>query len=326
MPESQLMSRNDARRILLVGSARSGTSWTGRALGCAEATAYVNEPDNVDANPAPGARTGVRGLGPFPVIAPGEESPGFEALWALAFSARVPNRKGIRRGVSRLALRLPRAVRDPLMRRVARVVASAPGAPEHTVAKSVMAHFSLQWIWERFHPRVVIIQRNPLNVVSSWITLNVHGFDIHRRAAILERFAEPIGIRSPGPDASPLSLTAWWVGLLNVTLARAAAVHPEWIVISHESLCDETELAFHDLYARLGLTWTARSDKFLAEYGYHRPTFRPSYAPGEGLTAREITRAQTQRWRERLSDDQVREIESVLEAFPTRGWVRPPTL
>jgi hypothetical protein len=187
-----------------------------------------------------------------------------------------------------------------------------------------MAHFSLEWIWQRFRPRIVIIQRNPLNVVSSWVTLNVHGFDIHRRPAILERFAKPIGVDPPGPGVSPLSLTAWWVGLLNATLARAAVSHPEWIVISHETLCDETEVAFRQLYAKLGLTWTPSSDRFIAEYGYHRPTFRPSYAPTDGLSPREITRAQTQRWRERLSEDQVREIESVLDRFPTSGWVRPP--
>jgi hypothetical protein len=325
MPEPHLTEphrRTD--RILLIGTARSGTSWTGRALACAAGTRYVNEPDNVDADPAPGAPVGRLGYGPFPLLLPGERAPRFDALWELAWAARLPNRKGVGRGAARLALRIPRQVRDPLLARVSQWLARAPGAPRHTVAKSVMAHFALDWLVGRFQPQVVLIQRNPLNVVSSWVELNVHGFDIHSRPAILERYAEPLGVAPPSHDASRLSLTAWWVGLLAATLARAAAAHPDWIVISHETLCEDANGAFRDLYMKLGLTWTERTDRFLDEYGYHRPTFRPSYAPDPGLNARQITKAQPHRWRERLSRDQVFEIQSVLDGFPTRGWVQAP--
>lgn len=310
-------------RVLLAGVGRSGTTWTGRILGCAADTVYMNEPDNVGINHAGPAQNDTLGFGPYPVLKAGQSAPQYAALWRMAYGGRLPMRVGVGRRVARLGLRLPHAVRDPLLTAFAGALAGSRTPPRNVVVKSTMTPFAIEWIVENFQPHVVVIQRNPLNVVSSWLEWRVLGKDLHTRPAVRERYAELIGQEPPPPGDSPLALTAWCVGLLTTTLARLTTDHPEWHVITHEELCADPRGQFNDLYGKLGLTWTEDAERFL-ERGYLLPSFaRSAQAPGSSDPA-EAIKEQPHRWKERLTDDQIAEIETMLEQFPTRGWVRTP--
>src|SRR6202790_2292662 len=127
-------------RVLLLGVARSGTRWLATALGHAEATRVVKEPDNVDADPT-GSGVSRFGFGPYPMIERDEDAPQFRALWDLSFSDRVPNKPGLRRSAARAALRLPRGIRDPPLRRTPPRMCALPGRSPHVLVKSIYAHF-----------------------------------------------------------------------------------------------------------------------------------------------------------------------------------------
>jgi hypothetical protein len=62
---------------------------------------------------------------------------------------------------------------------------------------------------------------------------------------------------------------------------------------------------------QVAIPWSPQVVEFLDE----------SNRPGEGLKPQRVTKEQPNRWRERLSDDEVEEITSVLERFPRHGWV-----
>lgn len=298
-------------RILLLGVARSGTRWLGTALGHAEGTRLVKEPDNVDADPRGAGRSSL-GFGPYPMIDEDEKAPQFRGLWDLSFAARVP--RGWRRSAARAALRLPRGMRDPLLRRTAQAMSALPGRAPHVVVKSIYAMFAVDWLLKNYQPRVVVLQRHPLNVISSWAELGMHGFDLLSRPAIQERYLDPLGVTAPGPDATTLERTAAWVGLLTTVLAEQAQRHPGWLVVTHEDLCRDPQPGIRQVCDRLGLPWSDAVVGFLEE----------ANRPGEGFSHVRITREQPGRWRGRLSDDQVAQIEAVLEQFPSRGWVTPP--
>jgi Sulfotransferase family len=293
-------------RVLLLGVARSGTRWLATALGNTEGTRLVKEPDNVTAHD----------FGPYPVIDPDTAALHYRALWDLAFSARVPSGEapgwGLRAG--RAALRLPRGVRDPLLHRSAQVIAAWPGRAQGVVVKSIYAQFAVEWLLRNYRPKVIVIQRHPLNVVSSWLELGVHGFDLLSRPIMRERFLDRLGIPQPPPNASQTHLTATWVGLLTTALAEHVERHPEWLLVTHEELCEEPEASIHRVCTRLGLTWTGDVARFLAD----------SNRPGEGFSNVRVTREQSSRWRKRLTESQITEIEAVLAQFPHRGWVREP--
>jgi hypothetical protein len=161
---------------------------------------------------------------------------------------------------------------------------------------------------------VVVIQRNPLNTISSWIELGVHGFDLFDRPEIRERYLEPLGITPPAADAGVTERTAAWVGLLTTVLAGHVERHPEWLVVTHEELCVDPLVRIREVCDQVGLTWSEGIERFLTE----------SNRPGEGFSHIRVTREQPNRWRKRLSDEQVEEIESVLAQYPSRGWIRAP--
>jgi hypothetical protein len=303
-------------RVLLVGVARSGTSWLGHALGRARGVRFYYEPDNVDADPTGVRRAGGLGFGPYPMIQPGEENTPFASLWDMVFAGRMPpvDRRPMLLA-ARVALRVPRSIRDPLVRGVATMAAKMPSRSDFTVVKSIYAVFSLDWLVERYNPQVIAIQRHPLNVVSSWRQLHIPLFDLAARPAIIDRYLEPLGIEPPRVDASELSRIAWQVGLLTHVLGDAVDGHPEWRMVTHEDLCREPVTGMRDTFDSLGLAWTDDVERFLNE----------SNRPGEGLEPTRVTTEQPHRWRKRLTDAEVEEIEGVLDRFPRRGWVRVPT-
>ncbi len=301
-------------RILLVGVARSGTSWLGRAMGRAPGVRYYHEPDNVDAESAAAGRAGARGFGPYPIVRGAAAEAAFAPLWDMAFAGRLPRMRGWKLQASRAALRLPRPVRDPLVRQAAGVAARLPGGPQCTVVKSIYATFSVDWLVARYQPRVVAIQRNPLNVVSSWRQLDMPLFDLLERPAIRAHCRDCWGVDASPGDLSPLGRIAWAVGLLSGVLGDAAERHPEWLFLTHEDLCTDPVARFRAVFDRVGLAWSPEVEEFLT--GSNRP--------GEGFAEVRVASEQPDRWRTRLSDAEVEEVGEVLRLFPRQGWLRAP--
>jgi hypothetical protein len=324
------MSAPGTGRVLLIGSPRSGSTWTLRALACAEGTSFVREPDNVDTAGSVDTTVTRLGFGAYPVLEPGEVAPQYAALWDLAFQGRraLRLRRGWGRRLTRAAFRLPRPVRDPLLAAAARGLGAVAPHRSHVVVSSVMAHFSVEWIHQRFRPRVVLLQRDPLNIASSWLRLKVDAYDVHRRPAILERHLVPLGVEPPPAGASIVTLVGWWIGALATQMSHLLECHPDWILATHEDLCDAAEARFGDLYRQLDLKWTAETDAYLREGGYIEPLFRGgentfTTVAGDAAEATRVRRAQVDAWRTRLTPEQVSELREVLATFSNHGWVRP---
>ena len=309
-------------RVLLAGTGRSGTTWTGRVLGSAANTVYVNEPDNIGVNHHTLVQDDTLGFGPYPILRAGDNAPQYAALWRLAFAGRVPLRNGVGHRFGRAALRIPRKIRDPLLPKFAGALERVRPLPQNVVVKSTMTAFCLEWIVANFNPRVVVIQRNPLNVVSSWLDWKVNGKDLHTRSRVHELFVAPYGLPPAPIDGSQAALTAWWVGLLTTTMARLVDAHPQFVVTTHEALCADPEREFRSLFDQLGLVWTDEAAAFLRR-GYLLPTFAQELDASAMGESDDVTKAQRERWKDRLDESEIAEIQVVLDTFPTGGWVRP---
>lgn len=305
------------RRILLLGVARSGTSWLGATLGRAPGVRYYNEPDWFGMDQQ--RKAGTDDYRPYPMVGPGEPRNPLAPVWDMVFAGTFPFMRGGMssrlRPLARTALRLPRSVRDPLTRRVARLPSRTPRGLEAVVAKSVGAMFSLDWLLERYSDlQLVSVQRNPLNVVSSWREQQVQTFDVSERPLIRERYLVPSGIAPPARDASELTRIAWLVGLLTHVVGEAFDRHADWPLFTHEELCVDPAASMHAVFDRLGFTWSPDVAQFLAD----------NNRPGEGKRPIRVTSEQPGRWRGRLTDDEVAEINEVLQQFPRQGWLRTP--
>ena len=47
--------------------------------------------------------------------------------------------------------------------------------PRNVVVKSVDAALSAEWLFDRFHPEVIVVRRDLRSVLASWITLEMRG-------------------------------------------------------------------------------------------------------------------------------------------------------
>lgn len=308
------------RRLLIAGVPRSGTTWVGRVLRRTSGTCYVDEPDNETKEPfALKAKTS---FGAFPMLSVGDRAGDLETLWGEAFAGRVRSAGKRDRVASFLLQRVPgpaarstTARHDPrptTATRMVRRLARPPGRDQigkQLLVKSVYSALCLEWIVERWQPAVLVVKRHPYNVVSSWMTLGWDGHDLHSHPGVRARYVEPLGLPHLDTGASRIERLAWEVGLLEIAVDRALSEHPEWTVIRHEEMCGDPLNNFKRLCVALGLEWTDRAEAWL----------EASNAPGEKLQVKRVATEEAERWRTRMTTDEIQTMEEVLARFPLKS-------
>jgi hypothetical protein len=288
-----------APRVLVAGLPRSGTTWVGEVLGRTAGARYLHEPDNHLVRPD--AWWAKRRLGPYPELEPGTDASDgrdYERLWARAFAGgpcssslyaglRILQRAGAPRVSGRLASRSrSRPTAGPL------------------VVKSVHSARAVEWVADRFDPAVVVVERHPFGVISSWRKLGWDDFLDTDRAA-LRYSATVLGVDPPPSGAPWLERAAWHYGLLTSYFERARRRHPGWLVVRHEVLCAGPEPGFRHLCARLGLTFTGEAARFLAA----------SNRPGDGYSTNRLWREQVDGGRRRLTPTEQALVLATLDRF-----------
>jgi hypothetical protein len=179
------------------------------------------------------------------------------------------------------------------------------------LAKTVNAQFAIEWVAQRYGATVVIIRRNLLSVVGSWLDLGFEPyvddtpFQLPDHPVIQREFLRPRSIEAPRKDAPLLERIAWHVGLLSLGLEQAAARHPEWVIVDHEDLCASPIERFRTMFVATGLEWTAAAEAKLGALN----------TPGAGTQTARIARDRIDSWKTSLSDAQVREVTRILAPF-----------
>ena len=301
--------------VLVVGPARSGTTWVGEVLGEAVGGRYVIEPDNVVEVPFAGrARAG---LGSWAVLAAGVEAPSdYERLWDVALGAR---RKSARNALARrLYASVPEpdkvesldpqrpslAVRHRLALRLAQPGCVRGSGPR--VVKSIDAVFALDWLLARYDLRVVLVRRHPLDVLASQWELfsEIEPCRYPNDRAVtarMERWRIP-----PSPSDDRFAERAWYVGFEMSAYQEAADSNPEIRVASHEALCADPLREFRRLVADVGLEWSPECEQYL----------HASNVAGTGYERKRVAAEEPGKWRTRLSDEQLHVARQTLRYFP----------
>jgi hypothetical protein len=311
--------------VLVVGVPRSGTSWVGRVLGSTPGATYVGEPDNHEHSPfALRAKLGLPGHY-YPRLDVGAAAPLYERLWAESLgSFRRRDDTTATHARRAIALRLLGGVSEATMRAsfergrpaTARAaLATMLAVPErpsvdqgNLVVKSVSAQLALEWIVARFPVKVLVVLREPLNVVSSWKEIGwLHAasdvlgeLEAAAAHALEEEFAIP-----PLAEHTPVESAAQLVGLLTSALLGSLARHPEWTAVSHEDLYRHPHERFAAAAAELGLSWGEDVDELLDSLN----------RPGTGYETTRIASELEDVWRRRLTPEEEAQARTVLEGF-----------
>jgi hypothetical protein len=314
-------------RILLAGTARCGSTWVANVLGLAEGARAVFEPDG-PASDILGAMVAAR-LGDYPVLRPGQRSAWYRLTWDLAFHGGWPwAHAESARAAGRRLVRVPPVVRDMIVAAIAEGTRLVYPRPANVIVKSVNSMFAVEWIAQRYAPEVLVLRRNPLNIVSSWVVLGLYPRRISEHPAVREAFVRPLGLREPAADASPVTTAAWNVGLLTTALKQACERHPEWVVESHDALCAEPVPRFRALAERLGLRWTEAMERYLRQSddpGFIVYGGSQRVHPNAGSSTEDASRRaqQATQFKRRLTPDQTAEAQRVLAQFPLGEWSPP---
>ena len=312
-------------RVLIAGTARCGSTWVANVLGRSDDTRLVFEPDG-PASDLLGAISASR-LGPHVAINAGERSLPFQIMWDLAFVGGWPMARSENvRAAGRRVVRMPRGVRDTLVLGLAFGTSRARRSPANVIVKSVNASFALDWIAKRYQPRIVVMRRNLLNVVSSCVVLGLYMRtyfgDLPR---VRQRYVEPLGLGRPGEGASPVELVAWNVGLLTLALQRSAVRHPDWVVVSHDELCRDPVRQFEAVAGRLGLGWTPAMEDYIRQsddpgFTVFGGSQRVHPNAGSSTTTGSRRLQQSTQYLRRLSPEDRRHAAAVLARFPLGDW------
>lgn len=306
------------RPVLIAGAPRSGTTWVEQVLGRTRGAFVVHEPDNETCDPF--ALRAKAQLGRFPVLRPGDSPPAdYLELWERAFSGHV-HRSSARYMAAKALLKTAgddlEAAFDRATRRLSprlhfvSGLAEPPGfrhADAQTVVKSVHVSLALEWIAQRFRPKVLVVLRHPLNILASHIELGWHDSGLDTQP-LLHPAVTDLPLPALPPGASDVARMTWQIGASLTALELAAQRNPRWHVVTHEVLCRDPQRGFRAICRSLDLEWTSRAAAFLAA----------ANRPGAGMTTRRVAGEQhTERWRTRLSAEQRAEAEQVLEGFPS---------
>jgi Sulfotransferase family len=302
---SSQLETTDSRpmtRILIAGLPRSGTTWAAEMLGSSPGVRSIHEPDNPVMSSAAASVRAKRGM--HPLLDPGELAPDYQQIWDLAFAGRGPTR-GRTNGIKRALLKRPSLMLEPLLGVPNPVTSRVRHRFTHVVAKSVYATFTLEWIAARYSPRVVVVRRDPLNVVASWLHVGIQIGDLECGDAAVRHLTA--GDLPPArPTGSAHERVAWSVGFLTTMLGRLVDRHPDWIVVDHAQLSAAPLVTFNELRESLGLVRSAWTTAYI----------EASNQPGRAYDTRRIGSELPNAWRRRLSPVQERIVRKVLQEFP----------
>ena len=262
-------------------------------------------------------------LGNYPELVPGDRSPRCERLWDGAFAGGVHSSAPRDRAVRWLYKGSPigdrwrswfedrESLRLRTVALLARPLAETP--TPNIVVKSVRASFCTDWLFERYHPRVLVVRRNPLNTLASWAELG-YGTDARQLRRLDDVARTRWGVEPPPADASLVRRQAFAIGVLIGGLTDSTVAHPDWSQVEHEYLCTDTPARFEALATEVGLTWSEAAAARVEQ----------SNAAGTGYQTRRVATTLPDRWRERLDDAAVTEArdECAVPRSPCspRSW------
>jgi hypothetical protein len=250
------------RPILVTGSHRSGTTWTGAMLAAAHGVGYIHEPFNPAVGPgvfAPAIRRWFTYVG----SGSSEIEASLERTLAFEFDHRADRRM----------------VRDPgtLKRHIRTRLAFARSRRQghRPLLKDPIAVLSAEWIARRFDADVVVMIRHPAGFVGSLKRLGwTHDFSSFLEQEELMRdhlgpFAAEIEDFAAHPRPIVEQGALLWRLFYSVVDSYRRS-NPSWSFVRLEDLWCDPFQSFRDLYARLGLEYTPRIDNRIVR------TTRPS--------------------------------------------------
>lgn len=269
--------------LLIIGEGRSGTTWIGETFGRSPQVLYYVEPCNPDNNVHGTLTAWTR------YVRPNGNDPYYERYLTAAFNGLIsPGQTWSRQKFWRRLL---------------------PGY--RVVIKEVATFMSLEWVYQRFDPSVLVVLRHPCGVALSNRDRNAHREE-QQRLSLLKQNSELVDTHlSPYLSViekarTPLEVSSVIWAIRNRVLANTYRQYP-WRVVCYEDLCCDPKKTFRSLFDTFDLPWDLSVERFI-EYKTNRSE------PGTFSTGR-ITQQQIDKWKRQLTPAEVEQVRRVVAPF-----------
>lgn len=270
--------------IFLTGLPRSGTTWIASVMNTALGIKYFHEPFNSDNHP---------NLAPprLQFLQASDRNEQFSDYYRAAFQGKC---------------------REPLMlSQLSGIYKKWIGFPGQILIKDVHTYLALDWIDYHINPKIVIIIRHPCAVADSW-----HRLCWKPENAAFNRIIEQpklMNFHLKEFEAILLSAKSFWEvmgafwGACYSVILRQKENHPDWIIVKHEDICKDPENQFKELFDKLNLKWTKKTEKILTN-----STTRDS---GQAYETQRITSREADKWKRRLQPEEIEKVRQFVKPF-----------
>ncbi len=280
------------RPILVTGSIRSGSTWTGKMLSLPFSVGYISEPFNPTLS-----YYGMKHNYFYPYVT--EKNGDRYVPWVEDLL-----RHRVRKWLSRRLL-------DQLYRRIFQ---------PRPLLKDPVAALASDWLARRFDMQVVVTFRHPAAVVRSclrlgWVVAPSHWLN---QRQLMEDWLAPYADQIRDPNLPLLDRQALnWLCVYTV-LDGFIQRHPTWVVVRHEDLAREPLKQFRSLYQHLGIPFTPTEER---QINQHTQADNPVAAPGNAATAlKRDSRSLVGAWRGHFSDAELATIHRITAPVADRYY------
>ncbi len=256
---------NLRKPILVTGSHRSGTTWTGTSLALAPNTGYIYEPFNI------ATKLGVI-ENPFEFwfqYVCGENSDDYEAILQSVIHFGYPLGSNLAK---------VRSVRDVIKIARDQILSSLHKTRNDTpIVKDPIAVFSADWLSKQYDMNVLVMIRHPAAFCSS-LKIKNWKFDFNnflKQPLLMDRYLgvfekEICELAENEKDILDQAILLW--NCIHYTINIYQKGHPEWLFVRHEDLSAEPVEQFRAIYKAFNLEFTNKAkSSILKSSGEHNP-------------------------------------------------------
>ena len=283
--------KNTPKPIYIVGIPRTGTTWIASILNTASGIKYFHEPFNCEFLPSE--------YTPYMTafLRAEDEAPEFSRYCRDAFAGKSQGR-------------FVRAFLAQPYRKLS-------WWPGRVLIKDVHAFLALEWIDCHISPNIVIVIRHPCAVAESWFRLGWKtdkflGY-IMSQPKLIEVYLKPFEYILRNVQDFWQGIGALW-GASYYVMLKQQQMHPEWLVVQHEALCQDPIGQYQKLFAQLNINWTTNSETQLM-ISTHKNSLKP-FAPNR------ISAQEPDKWKERLEVWQIERIRQFVEPFDLTEYAK----
>ncbi len=311
-----------ASLILILGAARSGTTWLAKIIDSHPDVLYRHEPDMTRPSPSPLSEADLPGLLALWVGDRSLRTVGKQPFFAKSWQPRW--RRWVRTALTtaaRAAGRMPWPARALAKLPIPDLVGRA--APRVAIKSIGWGKDAAVLARTMPHSRTIFILRHPCGQVDSVMRGNRHrrfdlgtpGTDMPFDEVAAVRFAAEHGIGAAGFQALPAAAKyAWSWRAFNEPAYAALSAQSNVHIVLYEALCAQPDTLVRQIMMFTGLSWTQQTKNFVASSSGHQGK------AGYYAIVRDAAAAATQ-WRTTMPAADQDAVRSVVAGSPlARFW------